>query len=89
MVEVGWQRITAPNMARSDETDLFTKENILKTVSNQARLFGYCGSLIELPTVISIYFIREIVSCLKGEKGKRFRFAGNNCVPWEVGIRKI
>lgn len=60
MVEVGWQRITEPNMARSDETDLFTKENILKTVSNlnQARLFGYCGLLIELHTVSSIYFIR-------------------------------
>lgn len=35
MVRVGWQRITEPNMARSDETDLFTKENILKIVSNQ------------------------------------------------------
>ena len=39
MLEVGWQRVTEPNMARSDETDLFTKENILKTVSNQGYLF--------------------------------------------------
>ena len=43
MVKVSWQRITEANLTRSDETVLFTKENILKTVSNQGYLFiaGY------------------------------------------------